>query len=558
MTQNSKLRNPDLEVGIGLLKTEICEQLNLKNVPGDLSTLSYESQIIAAVQYSVYLSHSSGQVVQADILQQLTPSGSKYSLQSAVLKPLDVSENLSYLDRVSALFDKCFEAELFKGGKNVSYGFAVEHSKTGEIPGYILLKVVQISPDAHQSIKDHLKIGDFILRVDNRLVCTCTANDPTMTDAEGIFEGTQGSMKVVIARNESNEAHEKLAKLYKTTKFVQILPEDGLNLKNCHEEMVVVSELEKSNENVSVGDHILRVNCVSVLDGGPTKLINEFDSANEKNESCIVQVASSELPEGSAHDELLKKFGATRTIIIQDFDVEYGVEFMKNFRQTEILEERYRSSVYYTIDGIKQFLAGDHILSVNGRSVLDINCLTTFFQEKLKFVSIQVGYDTVKTVENVKFDAEEDEETISPEQDMLNQLANRKRKRTIHHPTTIKQRIKEVVAKLMPDAPDDKKMQLEEKLTKIFANQQFDLIKIAWDYFDRDEDGFISRQEFHNFMSDDIVTSRIGQLPAKLIDPIFNKIDLDGTDMLDLFEFLTIIKEDEHGDLMISINFKKY
>merc|ERR1712150_158809 len=231
---------------------------------------------------------------------------------------------------------------------------------------------------------------------------------------------------------------------------------------------------------------------------------------------------------------------------------------MKKLRQTEVLEERYKSSVYYAVEDFKQLSTGDHILSVNGRSVLDINCLSTFFQQKLRFVSIQVGYDAVEKVELVKFEADEDEDTISPEQDLLNQLANRKRKRTIHHPTTIKQRIREVVEKLLPDAPDDKKAELEKKLTRIFENQQFDLIKIAWDYFDRDEDGFISRQEFHNFMSDDIVTSRIGQLPAKLIDPIFNRIDSDGTDMLDLFEFLTIIKEDEHGDLMISINFKKY
>ena len=58
----------------------------------------------------------------------------------------------------------------------------------------------------------------------------------------------------------------------------------------------------------------------------------------------------------------------------------------------------------------------------------------------------------------------------------------------------------------------------------IYTNKQFNLIKIAWDYFDRDQDGFIARQEFHNFMGDDVVTKKIGLLPAYLIDPIFDDI----------------------------------
>ena len=59
-------------------------------------------------------------------------------------------------------------------------------------------------------------------------------------------------------------------------------------------------------------------------------------------------------------------------------------------------------------------------------------------------------------------------------------------------------------------------------------------------------------------MSDDIVTKRIGQLPASLIDPIFDDIDIDQTGFLDLFEFLTFIKEDDNGDLLISFTFKKF
>ena len=111
---------------------------------------------------------------------------------------------------------------------------------------------------------------------------------------------------------------------------------------------------------------------------------------------------------------------------------------------------------------------------------------------------------------------------------------------------------------MMPDESEEKVEELVQKYKNIYTNKQFNLIKIAWDYFDRDQDGFIARQEFHNFMGDEVVTKRIGLLPGYLIDPIFDDIDIDKTGYLDLFEFLTIINEDENGDLLISMTFKKF
>lgn len=121
------------------------------------------------------------------------------------------------------------------------------------------------------------------------------------------------------------------------------------------------------------------------------------------------------------------------------------------------------------------------------------------------------------------------------------------RRPTIHTPAHIHRRLS------MLAAPED-----IERLKRIYNNEQFELLRIAWDFFDRDNDGYISKVEFFNFMAHDIVTQRIGLLPDHLIEPIFETINNDGSGMIDLFQFLNIIKEDDDGDLLISIDIKHY
>ena len=61
------------------------------------SSHSYEAEVIAAVQYKVVLRHpENDNLINAEILQKMTPTGSQYYLNDAALVPTDVSKNLDY------------------------------------------------------------------------------------------------------------------------------------------------------------------------------------------------------------------------------------------------------------------------------------------------------------------------------------------------------------------------------------------------------------------------------------------------------------------------------
>jgi len=79
------------------------------------------------------------------------------------------------------------------------------------------------------------------------------------------------------------------------------------------------------------------------------------------------------------------------------------------------------------------------------------------------------------------------------------------------------------------------------------------LLKAAWSAFDIDNDGKISNEEFKNFMSGQIVTSRTGILPKWQINSIFRSLDGDGNGQIDFDEFLKIVKEDDNGEMVLQI-----
>lgn len=93
--------------------------------------------------------------------------------QQDIFKISDTSklEKIGNLLEVGKLFNEVKEIDLHKDGF-VSYGFSVEHTEKNEIPGYILLKVTKISNDASQSVLQNLRVGDFILKIDEKVVCT--------------------------------------------------------------------------------------------------------------------------------------------------------------------------------------------------------------------------------------------------------------------------------------------------------------------------------------------------------------------------------------------------
>ena len=238
---------------------------------------------------------------------------SKYKkYRQNIIRDTSNLDKIGSLLEVGKLFDEVKEVSVDKNKIAGRYGFSAEHTKHGEIPGYILLKITKIHDDASPSVKQNLRVGDFILKVDEKLVCTCNAKDPEMIVADELFENVGNSMKMVIARKLKNEKHDELAKKYRSTKFVELSGKNGeFGVKTVMDgDMVMVSELTqdyqyKPNQNyLSVGDHILSVNNKSVLEFDEA---SRYDGVNgeifESKNLCTIEAGEERNPDLQNHEQ---------------------------------------------------------------------------------------------------------------------------------------------------------------------------------------------------------------------------------------------------------------
>ena len=83
-----------------------------------------------------------------------------------------------------------------------------------------------------------------------------------------------------------------------------------------------------------------------------------------------------------------------------------------------------------------------------------------------------------------------------------------------------------------------------------FVTQQKEIQRV-WNLVDSSRDGFISFQEFNSFMTNTNTRKLIGSHTSDQIRGIFNKIDKNNNEKVELHEFMQLV-EFENGNIYLN------